>query len=137
MNTTKQLLNRDLQNCFSLAELENFKYILKHSVDELSTLEFVELLNDANYRTKLVLYSKKFTEKRYTAHEIWRFFQDATSFIVCDAILLHIEKNYCHYTSKYIDKRTLDTLFPLSNIDIFKRMAIKRKNTILTQFVAL
>jgi hypothetical protein len=135
--TTKELLNRDLQNCFSLTELENFKYILKHSSEELTNVEIADIFLNFNYRKALILYAERFTKKRYNPAVIWRFFQNATSYMICDAIMLHIEKNQQFYTSEYIDTDTLEKHFALSSIDVFKSMAKKRKSLIITQLVEI
>lgn len=130
MNNTKKLLRRDLQNCFTISDIIKFEELLNMSQEDLSAQSIVELRIEYTYRLNIILLKSQYKRERYPACDIWRYFQNATSLPLCDAILLHVEQNKHFYTSEF------SGMAPLSSIAIFERMYNKRVSTIIQKIIS-
>lgn len=114
-----ELLRQGLQLCYNYKDVIKVKEVLQLHHSELLVQEVVNFNIEIRYRQKLIkIAEKKFSEKRYAVHQIASFFKTA-SYVECDAVLLHIDKN----KDQYRERNEF-------GYDIFKAMWGKRKHEI-------
>lgn len=127
--STLHYLERDLNNCLSLADIDTIKEVLRYCENELTECERLDLLKNIDYRKRLIKYCINYLpEKRYSITQINDLFINTGSYAVCDAILLHIKINKEFYLQQFGD------LSPLQDTCIFDKMAERQKTFIWKKF---
>lgn len=123
------LLQRDLQNCYHLHDINQLRSVLHLCHEDFSTDYLLTFLLNISYQEHLIIYCNvNLNKERYSCHEIRTKFKSTQSYAVCDAILLHITRNENHYLSSY------ETEPALTDLSIFTTMANNQKEIILQQY---
>jgi len=136
VNRSKELLMRDLNNCYTLDEISKLVDVFGYAKTDMTIQEQIDFGNEINYRKKLINWVDiNMPAERYSDIEIKQFFKHSISYVICDAILLHLQKNERFYTSEYINKETLDRYYAHSNLDCFITMSRNAKEIHYLNFI--
>lgn len=126
---SKELLQRDLENCFTTADIKMLREVLRYCKNDFTNDELLTFLLNIDYRRRIIIHSEIVLPKnRYSAAEINSHFKNTLSYPECDAILLHLEKNKKFYTSQFNGFNAMQSL------DVFYRMAENQKAKIWNQY---
>jgi hypothetical protein len=126
--STLKLLQRDIENCYTIEDYYQLKAVLQLCWEDFSKTDLFVFMRNMVYRKKLIQYiEKNLPDYKYSAHEFHTLIRSTESYMVLDAIKLHIEKNKQYYQTNCFGTRKYD-------ISIFENMIATRKEFIISHF---
>jgi hypothetical protein len=126
------LLQRDLENCFTLADITTIKEVVKLCAQDFDPNDLITFILNINYRKQLIEYNIfNLPEQRYSTMQLRSMIINTGSYAICDAIKLHVDKNKRFYLMDFngFEKR--------HSVELYYEIIIKQKTKILDKYTQL
>lgn len=125
---TIELLQRDLNHCFTQEHIFQMREVLRLCYEDFEQEELYNFLFEINYRKRLINWvDKNLPFNRYEIHDIRAAFHNTNSYMVCDAIRLHLQRCKPYYKKQYSGMRAVESM------EVFDFMWYNKKTQIKNQ----